>query len=29
MVGCMTPLMEVNGDNSPQCGHLREVFHLD
>ena len=25
----MAPLMEVNADNSPQCGSLREVFHLD
>ncbi len=25
----MAPLMEVNADNSPQCGNLREVFHLD
>jgi L-rhamnose mutarotase len=25
----MAPLMEVNPDNSPQCGGLREVFHLD
>ncbi len=25
----MAPLMEVNADNSPQCGSLQEVFHLD
>lgn len=25
----MAPLMEVNQDNSPKCGGLREVFHLD
>jgi len=25
----MAPLMEVNPDNSPVCGGLREVFHLD
>ena len=25
----MAPLMEVNADNSPQCGGLKEVFHLD
>lgn len=25
----MAPLMEVNPDHSPQCGDLREVFHLD
>ena len=25
----MSPLMEVNADNSPKCGNLREVFHLD
>ena len=25
----MAPLMEVNPDNSPQCGSLTEVFHLD
>lgn len=25
----MSPLMEVNADNSPKCGTLREVFHLD
>ena len=25
----MAPLMEVNADNSPKCGNLREVFHLD
>ena len=25
----MSPLMEVNADNSPKCGDLREVFHLD
>ena len=25
----MAPLMEVNDDNSPRCGSLREVFHLD
>jgi len=25
----MAPLMEVNPDNSPQCGGLLEVFHLD
>ena len=25
----MSPLMEVNADHSPQCGTLREVFHLD
>jgi L-rhamnose mutarotase len=25
----MAPLMEVNPDNSPQCGGLKEVFHLD
>ncbi len=25
----MAPLMEVNADNSPRCGNLREVFHLD
>lgn len=25
----MAPLMEVNDDNSPRCGALREVFHLD
>jgi len=25
----MAPLMEVNPDNSPQVGALREVFHLD
>lgn len=25
----MVPLMEVNSDNSPQCGSLKEVFHLD
>ena len=25
----MAPLMEVNTDNSPKCGRLKEVFHLD
>jgi len=25
----MAPLMEVNPDNSPVCGRLEEVFHLD
>jgi L-rhamnose mutarotase len=25
----MAPLMEVNPDNSPQCGDLKPVFHLD
>lgn len=25
----MAPLMEVNPDNSPVVGELREVFHLD
>lgn len=25
----MAPLMEVHPDNSPVCGELREVFHLD
>lgn len=25
----MAPLMEVNSDNSPRCGVLQEVFHLD
>lgn len=25
----MAPLMEVNPDNSPKCGGLKEVFHLD
>ena len=25
----MAPLMEVNPDNSPVCGGLKEVFHLD
>jgi L-rhamnose mutarotase len=25
----MAPLMEVNADDSPKCGNLREVFHLD
>ena len=25
----MAPLMEVNPDNSPVCGPLREVFHLE
>lgn len=25
----MAPLMEVNPDNSPKCGDLKEVFHLD
>jgi L-rhamnose mutarotase len=25
----MAPLMETNLDNSPVCGPLREVFHLD
>lgn len=25
----MALLMEVQADNSPQCGSLREVFHLD
>ena len=25
----MSPLMEVNADNSPKCGELKEVFHLD
>jgi len=25
----MAPLMAVNADNSPTCGNLREVFHLD
>lgn len=25
----MAPLMEVNSDDSPVCGNLREVFHLD
>ena len=25
----MAPLMEVNADNSPRCGVLKEVFHLD
>lgn len=25
----MAPLMEVNPDNSPKCGVLKEVFHLD
>jgi L-rhamnose mutarotase len=24
----MAPLMEVNPDNSPVCGELKEVFHL-
>lgn len=26
---CMAPLMEVNADNSPVCGDLNEVFHMD
>lgn len=25
----MAPLMEVHPDNSPVCGELKEVFHLD
>jgi L-rhamnose mutarotase len=25
----MAPLMEVNPDNSPMCGELKRVFHLD
>jgi L-rhamnose mutarotase len=25
----MAPLMEVNPDNSPICGELKRVFHLD
>ena len=25
----MSPLMDVNLDNSPKCGDLKEVFHLD
>jgi L-rhamnose mutarotase len=25
----MAPLLEVNADDSPQSGNLREVFHLD
>jgi L-rhamnose mutarotase len=25
----MAPLMEVYPDNSPVCGEMREVFHLD
>jgi L-rhamnose mutarotase len=25
----MAPLMDVNPDNSPRCGELRAVFHLD
>lgn len=25
----MAPLMETNPDNSPVCGNLTEVFHLD
>ncbi len=25
----MAPLMDVNSDNSPKCGELKEVFHLD
>lgn len=25
----MAPLMEAHPDNSPVCGPLREVFHLD
>ncbi len=25
----MATLMEVNADNSPKCGGLKEVFHLD
>ena len=25
----MSPLMEMNPDNSPQCGDLKELFHLD
>ena len=25
----MAPLMEVNADNPPKSGNLREVFHLD
>jgi len=25
----MAPLMEVNADNSPKCGNLTELFHLD
>ena len=25
----MAPLMEVNADNSPKSGTLKEVFHLD
>jgi L-rhamnose mutarotase len=25
----MAPLMEVNADNSPVTGELRQVFHLD
>lgn len=25
----MAPLMEVNPDNSPKCGDLKEVFYLD
>ncbi len=25
----MAPLMEVHPDQSPVCGELREVFHLD
>jgi L-rhamnose mutarotase len=24
----MSPLMEVNPDNSPKCGDLKELFHL-
>ena len=26
---CMAPLMEVNPDNSPKCGSLKEVSYLD
>src|SRR5262245_32011494 len=25
----MAPLMEVQSDNAPVCGELKEVFHLD
>lgn len=25
----MSPLMEMNPDNSPLCGDLKELFHLD
>ena len=25
----MAPLMEVNPDNSPVCGELQRVFHLE